>query len=352
VIRVTLFASFILLAITGSAQIKTAQLPSFYDQAKSGDVISIDMVSNGFDPVVVYISSKSSSIKSKKWDEDKWTDFGDFPKVKNCDLVKLKYWNNTYHTLVKGSEGWSVYTKDNTASSWTVLGEENFAPVNAFLDPIISFNDTTLIIFEHWPSSVDLVAYTLMDGRLQLCKSSTCIANEVILSDYNYACNSKGESILTYKIATQSELKIYKVIGSAKPKPLLKGLNPKDIDVIVNLKSKNDDVYLTYVNYVKKLKFAKLDENSKKWTMLDFNHTISSTEFSFARNMSFVTIPNDSSNPVFYEFKDDKWDEGEKLDITKISNEKPIILRKTVGKYFLLYFENSDKPVVQLITNY
>ena len=129
--------------------------------------------------------------------------------------------------------------------------------MDTFLDPIISFNDTTLMIFEHRPGKGDLVTYTLLDGRLQPCNSSICIANEVILSDYNYACNSKGESILTYKIATQSALKIYKVNGSAKPKPLLKGLNPKDIDVVVNLTSKNDDVYLTYVNYVKKIKFAK-----------------------------------------------------------------------------------------------
>jgi len=350
-IRITLFTVIILLTMVSFAQVKTTQLPSFYDQAKGGDVISIGMVSNGFDPVVVYISSKESIIKSKKYEDGKWTDFGVFPQVGNSDLVKLKYWNNTYHALLKGSEGWSVYTKDNTASNWTVLGKENFAPVDTFLDPIISFNGTTIMIYEHRVSKGDLVTYTLSDGHLKLCNSSTCIANEVILSDYNYACNSKGESILTYKIATQSELKIYKVNESAKPKPLLKGLNPRDIDVIVNLTSKNDDVYLTYLNYVKKIKFAKLDEKSKKWSMLEFEQVTNTNEFAFARNMSFVTIPNDSSNPFFYEFKEDKWDVGEQLDITKINTEKPIILRKVVGKYYLLYFSNG-KALVHEIFNY
>lgn len=339
--------SFISVSVFG--QLKTEEVTPFYNESDEV-ILSADMVSNGFDPVMVYVSSKGL-IQGKKLNKDKWEFFGSFPNGLKGDLVKLKYWNNTYHAMVRGADGWSVFIKDNDATKWTLFGKENFAPAASFLNPEIMFLEDNLMIFEHHPETGVLTIYDQVGQDLVFRIAGEYVGKEKVASDFNYVSNSLGESVLTYK--SEDKFKVFKLKkDEGIPKSFSGGVDTKGIKSLVGLGVRNDEIYYVYLSYIDKLEFRVCGEGSKSWKRLTFGQTTNSLKFSFSREMSFVTVPEANEQPEFYYCENNQWAPGVKLNLANMDNKKPVILRKVVGKFYLLYFDVNGKAVVQTIDNY
>ncbi len=93
-------------------QVKTDKLPDFFSKEEGNSVLSADIIINE-DVTVLYSDQLYGRIHCKKWVNDQWIDFGNFPNLRGYSSVQLTSFDEELYALVSGEVTWTVYSNAN-----------------------------------------------------------------------------------------------------------------------------------------------------------------------------------------------------------------------------------------------
>ncbi|MFT5600202.1 MAG: hypothetical protein ACI9N1_000436 [Flavobacteriales bacterium] len=346
--NITITTLLFLFSFSIFGQTNTEKLPTFYDQLEGNKVVSVDMISDGVGPIVIYTTFNQNDVKCKQWDGQEWVTFGTFPKFDNRGTVVIAKNKKQFYALVQNEKTWSILTKKG--ESWKVLG--TLSGADDLSTPTLTFIDEVPVVYEvHYRNST-VMAHTFKGGKF-INISSTLEGLGKVKSDFVMLGKKENHMILAYTSYDKNSLELFEINQDGtetNQKTITKGLKTKDIGTISSMFYSKGKLHLIYAGKDDLYKHFTYNESSEKWEeVAQGKESHSGLGLYMAADLSFVSKYFDNDLPVFYKYNGTNWDAGIELGSIKIYQGETVKLAEALGEYYLLNDTAKDGYVIQKI---
>ncbi len=345
----TIVASLVSLSLF--AQTNIEKLPSFYDQSEGNKVISVDMVGDGIDPIVLYTTYNHNEIKCKTWDGQEWVAYGAFPAIEKRGYVNIELYKGNAYALVQAGEGWSLFERKNNSEKWVVFGNAEFAESSVFATPTLTFIEGNPIVYERHYREDKVTMYKYQNGKFYNLAGVGQLTD--VSDDFRMVSNQDDKMVMAWTTSDKGDLKLFEINKSGEEtteKTITKGLKTKEIKEIQDLFYHKGSLFLYYLNSSWELQVAKYNESSAKWEMNKTTEVIDGLGFYQANDLSFVSKSRENDLPVFYKYNVTTWAPGIEVGTEKIFHGREVKLAEGLGEYYLLNFNAKGGTIIQKFT--
>lgn len=326
-----------------NAQITTETLPSFYNTYEGNKVRSVDMISSGDSPVVLYTTYEFNGVHCKEWNGKEWKAFGSFPEIKERGFVNLEMYKGGYYAIIQEGSIWSLFKLNQDEMSWDRLASLDDSSDHFLSRPELAFNNGNPVIYEQHYASKELRIFSLQGEQLEplILSDLDKIASDFVY-DYDETLNA---SMMTW-LNQKGHLEMYFVNAQSEVSNQMKGLDKKDVSSPLGFRTINNEIYFFWLKKNYQLACAQLDEEKNEWVISEsasFGHL----NYQFSNDDSMISVDRDSQLPVFNRIENEGWAKDTTVGKKKIESNKTIRLVLADESFFMLAFDLEGNTIVQ-----